>query len=265
MSNTKTGEEMESAQEVQTHTHGNIFVISLNRPKARNAVNLAMAQGLERAISELDERPELRVGILTGAGPYFCAGMDLKAFANGERPWLPESGFGGLVERLPRKPLIAAVEGGALAGGLELALACDMIVASRTSAFGLPEVKRGLVAAAGGLLRLQYRIPRSLASELILTGRNMSGAEAAAAGLVTRLVDDGTALAGAMELAEEVASNAPLAVAASKAILQQARTWRDEEMFRLQEPTVKRVLESEDAQEGAVAFAQKRAPIWRGR
>lgn len=139
---------------VQTRSEGRILIITLNRPEARNAVNLAVAQGLERAMKELDQRPELRVAVLAGVGAHFCAGMDLNGFASGERPWLPESGFSGLVECRPTKPLIAAVEGGALAGGLGLALACDIIIASESTFFGLSEVGRGLVAAAGGLLRL---------------------------------------------------------------------------------------------------------------
>lgn len=257
--------EADALSVVETRVEGPILIVTINRPEARNAINHAVAQGLEQAMSELDQRPTLRVGILTGAGAHFCAGMDLKAFANGDRPWMPESGFGGLVERRPHKPLLAAIEGGALAGGLELALACDIIVASREAFFGLPEVSRGLVAAAGGLLRLQHRVPRGLAMELALTGRRMNATEAANAGLVTRLVDSRTALPAALQLAEEIARNAPLALMATKTLLWDARTWREDEMFRLQEPLVSRILDSDDAREGAFAFAEKRSPEWQGR
>lgn len=254
-----------SSSPIATVAEGPLWIITISRPEARNAVNLAVAQGLAQAMAELDERPELRVGILTGAGGQFCAGMDLKAFAAGERPWLPGGGFAGFVEQPPRKPLIAAVEGYALAGGLELALACDLLVASRSACFGIPEVRRGLAAAAGGLMRLPMRVPRALAMELALTGRNLTAEEAHAAGLLNRLVEAGGALAAARELALEIAANAPLAVAASKQIVRQSRHWSDEEMFARQQPLVEPVLSSADALEGARAFAEKRAPAWQGR
>ena len=250
---------------VSTRAEGALWIVTLSRPEARNAINLAVAHGLAQAMAELDRRPDLRVGILTGAGGHFCAGMDLKAFAAGERPWLPGGGFAGLVERPPRKPLIGAVEGYALAGGLEIALSCDLLVAARGASFGIPEVRRGLAAAAGGLMRLPARIPRALAMELALTGRMMAAEEAWRAGLLNRLVDDGGALAAARELALEIASNAPLAVAASKQVMWQSRAWSDAEMFARQQPLVEPVTSSADALEGARAFAEKRAPVWQGR
>jgi len=250
---------------VQARADGPLWIVTLSRPQARNAVNLALARALEAAMAELDRRDDLRVGILTGAGGHFCAGMDLKAFAAGERPWLPGGGFAGLVERRPRKPLIGAVEGYALAGGLEIALCCDLLVAARTAVFGIPEVKRGLAAAAGGLMRLPARIPRALAMELALTGRLCPAEEAARAGLLNRLVDEGGALDAACALGREIAANAPLAVAASKQVVWASRTWSDAEMFEHQQALVEPVTASADALEGARAFAEKRAPVWQGR
>ncbi len=244
---------------------GPVLLITINRPKARNAVNLAVAEGIASALSYLDSSPELRVGVIVGAGGNFCSGMDLKAFADGERPWLPGGGFGGIAEASPRKPLIAAVEGYALAGGLEIALACDLIVASRDARFGIPEVRRGLAAAAGGLMRLPGRLPYHIVMELALTGRQMPAEEAMRFGLLNRLVESGEALSTALDLAIEIAGNAPLAVDVSKQIVIQSRTWAAPEMFARQKPLVDPVLGSADAVEGAKAFAEKRPPIWMGR
>lgn len=249
---------------VCTRVDGPLLIITIDRPEARNAVNLAVAQGLAAALAELDRRPELKVGVLTGAGGNFCAGMDLKAFAKGEQPWLAGLGFAGMTEAPPRKPLIAAVEGFALAGGFEITLACDLIVASRSARFGLPEVKRGLVAAAGGLLRLPRRLPYHLAMELALTGRQLTAEEAQVHGLLNRLVEPGQALNAACQLAREVADNAPLAVVASKQLIAQSHAWAPEEMFERQRVLADPVLNSRDALEGARAFGDKRTPVWQG-
>jgi enoyl-CoA hydratase len=250
---------------ITTRADGPLWIVTLHRPEARNAVNSAVARGLAEALRTLDERDDLRVGILTGGGGHFSAGMDLKAFARGESPFLPGSGFAGFTARPPRKPMIAAVEGYALAGGFEMVLACDLVVASREARFGLPEVRRGLAATAGGLMRLPARVPRSLAMELALTGRMVDADEARAAGLLNRVVEPGDAVAEACRLGHEIAVNAPLALAATKAVLWQSRAWGDDEMFERQAPLVDAIGRSEDALEGARAFAEKRPPIWRGR
>jgi enoyl-CoA hydratase len=213
----------------------------------------------------LDGDDALRAGVLTGAGGTFCAGMDLKAFVAGERPFHADRGFAGIVRRPPVKPLVAAVEGWALAGGFEVALACDLIVASREARFGIPEVKRGLVAGAGGLLRLPSRIPYHLAMELALTGEPIDAARAHAAGLVSRLTEPGGALAGACELARAIAANGPLALRATKRILTESPGWPAAELWERQGEISGPVFTSEDAREGAVAFAEKRDPVWKGR
>jgi enoyl-CoA hydratase len=250
---------------VRLEEHGSVLVIILDRPEAKNAVNLAMATELAAGLDELDSRDDLTVGILTGAGSSFCAGMDLKSFLAGERPSLPGRGFAGLVEKPPSTPLIAAVEGYALAGGFEIALACDLIVASSDAVFGLPEVKRSLVAAGGGLIRLPSRVPYHLAMEWALTGRRVSADEARSAHLVSRIAPPGGALAQALELAAEIAENGPLAVRATKEVLRSARDWPSAEAFDRQRRITEPVRASADAREGATAFKEKRAPVWRGR
>jgi enoyl-CoA hydratase len=250
--------------DVLVEERGRILLVTLNRPASRNAVTLAMAERIAAAMDTLDARSDLGVGVLTGSGGTFCAGMDLKAFARGERPVLAGRGFAGLVERPPAKPLIAAVEGHALGGGFELVLACDLVVASRSATFGLPEVKRGLTAAAGGLLRLQHRIPYHLAMELVLTGRFFSAPDAATVHLVNRLTDPGLALDEALTLADEVAANAPLALAASKRVLTESPDWPLAEKFTRQHAHVNPIRESADAKEGALAFVEKRPPRWSG-
>lgn len=250
--------------ELTVEEHGRVLVLTMNRPAARNAMTLAMATDIAAALSMLDERTDLSVGVITGAGGTFCAGMDLKRFAAGERPVVPGRGFAGLVQRPPNKPLIAAVEGYALAGGFEIALACDLIVASREATFGLPEVKRGLTAAAGGLLRLQRRVPYHLAMELVLTGRMLPAPDAAAVYLVNRLTEPGATRTEALTLAGEIAANAPLALTASKRVLAESADWPLAEQFARQEAYVDPVRRSADAREGAVAFAEKRAPRWSG-
>lgn len=250
--------------ELLVETRGPVLIMQLNRPQARNAATLEMAEAMASALDALDSRPDLRVGIITGAGGSFCAGMDLKGFLQGKRPSLPGRGFCGLTMRPPAKPLIAAVEGYALAGGFEVALACDLIVAARDAQFGLPEVKRGLAASAGGLLRLPKRLPYHVALECILTG-DMFGAERfAQLGLVNRLTEPGGALDAALALAQTIAANGPLAVAASKQVASQSGEWPLAEMFERQSAITAPVFSSQDAREGAAAFAEKRAPVWKG-
>jgi len=251
--------------EVLTERRDRVFLITINRPEQRNAVNAAVAAGIARALDELDADAGLSVGVLFGAGKGFCAGMDLKAFVAGERPWVEGRGFAGITQRSADKPLIAAVEGFALAGGLEVALACDMIVAARGARLGIPEVKRSLVAAGGGLLRLPRAVPRNVAMELALTGDPIEAERAHELGLVNRLAKPGEALAAALELAGTIAANGPLALAATKRILAESADWPDSEFFERQAPIRDPVFDSEDAREGATAFAERRAPVWKGR
>lgn len=253
------------ADEVLTERRDGVLLITLNRPDARNAVNLAVAEGIAAALDELDGSDELSVGVLTGAGKGFCAGMDLKAFVSGQRPWVADRGFAGIVRRSSAKPLIAAIEGFAVAGGLEIALACDLIVAARGAKLGVPEVKRSLVAAGGALLRLPRRIPYHAAMELALTGDPIVAERAAELGLVNRLAEPGEAVQAALGLAAEIAVNAPLALIASKQIVQEQYDWSAKEMWEAQSAISDPVFVSEDAREGATAFAEKRPPVWRGR
>src|ERR1700760_250984 len=249
--------------EVLVEQRDRILIITINRPKAKNAVNAAVSRGLADAMDRLDSDSGLSVGILTGAGGSFSAGMDLKAFARGEVPIVEGRGM-GFTERPPAKPLIAAVEGYALAGGTELALATDLIVASKDSAFGIPEVKRGLVAGGGGLLRLPQRIPSAIAMELALTGENLSAERAHALGMVNVLAEPGGALDAAIELAERIAANGPLAVAATKQIIVESRGWSPDERFAAQNKLLTPVFTSNDAKEGAIAFAEKSPARWTG-
>jgi enoyl-CoA hydratase len=250
---------------VLTERRGRALVVTLNRPDQRNAVHGAVAEGVAAALERLDAEDDLAVGVLTGAGKGFCAGMDLKAFVAGERPWVGDRGFAGITHRSADPPLIAAVEGFAVAGGLEVALACDLIVAARGAKLGIPEVKRGLVASGGGLLRLPGRIPWHAAMEMALTGDPITAERAYELGLVNRLAEPGGALDTALELAEAVAVNGPLAVRASKQILTRSGDWNQEEMWERQGELAEPVLASEDAREGATAFAERRAAEWRGR
>jgi enoyl-CoA hydratase len=250
---------------VLVERRGAVQVVTINRPQARNALDAAVARDVAAAVDELDASDDLRAGVLTGAGGFFSAGMDLKAFLRGETPAIEGRGLCGITRTPPRKPLIAAVEGGALAGGFELVLACDLVVAGRGARFGVPEVKRSLVAAGGAALLLPQRIPRAVALELLLTGEPMDAERAAAVGLVNRVVDDGTALDAAVELAEVIGANGPLAVAATKQIVQSAPAWSPEVMWDRQDEVVRPVFASEDAREGSTAFAERRPPVWRGR
>lgn len=242
-----------------------VLTITLNRPRVRNAVNRRVAEQVARAIDDLEQDDGLAVAVVTGAGPAFCSGMDLTGFLRGERPVLPGRGFAGLTERPPTKPLIAAVEGYALAGGCELVLACDLVVAGRSATFGLPEVKRGLIAAAGGLLRLPERVPYQIALEMALTGDPLTADRAHAFGLVNVLTEDGAALKAAQELARRIAANAPLAVRASKRVMREHHRWAADRVWAELEAIAGPVRTSIDAREGATAFAEKRRPRWTGR
>lgn len=253
------------SDEVLVDVADGIMTVTLNRPKAKNAANKALAEGVAAAMDELDSNDDIKVAILTGAGGTFCAGMDLKAFVSGETPQIPGRGFAGLTEASPRKPLIAAVEGYALAGGLELAISCDLIVTADNAKFGIPETKRGLAAAAGGLMKLPRQIPPRIAMELALTGEFIDAQRAAELGLVNHVVEAGKALDAAKELATKIVANGPLAVAVSKQVILESADWNAEEMWKKQGELVMPVFGSEDAIEGATAFAEKRAPNWKGK
>jgi enoyl-CoA hydratase/carnithine racemase len=254
------------AASVLVTTADGVAVVTINRPHRRNAIDAPTAALLASAFDALDSSDDLRVGVLTGADGFFSAGMDLRAYAEtGERPVHERRGGFGLVGLPPRKPLVAAVEGPALGGGFEIALACDLIVAGEGAVFGLPEVRRGLVASGGGMLRLPERIPRNLATEAILTGRSLTAARCAELGLLNAVVPDGDALRVACELAAEIAANAPLAVQASKSVMNAAPDWPTDERFTRQEELIAGVRASHDAREGARAFAEKRPPRWQGR
>ena len=252
------------SETVTTEQHGRTFVITIDRPEVRNAIDLATAMALAAALDELDARDDVFVGVITGAGGTFCAGMDLKAFLAGQRPSVDGRGFAGIVRRPPAKPLIAAVEGYALGGGFEIVLAADLIVAADNAVFGLPEVARGLVASGGGLLRLQHRVPLSLALEWTLCGTRVPAALAHEVHLVNRLTRPGEALAAALELAGEIAANGPLATKASKQIVHGSTGRPLSETFAWQQPLAEVVRSSADAREGAEAFVERRTPNWTG-
>jgi enoyl-CoA hydratase len=253
------------APAVLTERRGSVLIITLNRPQVRNAVNTALAEGVAEALETLDADDTLTAGIVTGAGGFFCAGMDLGAFAKGESPWVEGRGFGGITQRAAAKPLIAAIEGFAVAGGLEIALSCDLIVAAKGAKLGIPEAKRSLVAAGGGLLRLPKRMPYHVVMELALTGDPLPAERFHEFGVVNRLADPGTALDVALELAAALAQNGPLALIASKKIIEQQFDWSAEEMWARQGEIAGPVMTSEDAREGATAFKEKRAPVWKAR
>jgi enoyl-CoA hydratase len=250
---------------VLTDRQDGVLTIRINRPAQRNAVNRDVAVAVAAALDLLDSDPSLSVGVLTGSGGTFSAGMDLKAFANGQTPILRGRGFGGLTQAEIGKPLIAAVEGWALGGGFEMALACDLIVAAQDAKFGLPEVKRGLIAGEGGVIRLPRRIPYHVAMKVLLTGEPLSAADAKQYGLVSELTESGAALASAQQLAKRIAGNAPLALARVKEVLRETQGLNDSEAFTRQAANASSLLNTEDAHEGALAFAEKRAPVWRGR
>lgn len=244
---------------------GPLQVITINRPEVRNALDAAVARGIAEAVDELDSSDELRVGVLTGAGGVFSAGMDLKAFLRGETPAIDGRGLCGISMTPPEKPLIGAVEGWAVAAGFELLLACDLIVSARTARFAVPEVKRSLVAGGGAAFLLPRRVPRALAMELLLTGDPISAARAAEFGLVNQVVDEGGALARAIEVAQRIATNGPLAVVATKKVARLGPDWAEPSGWDEQRGIIDPVFASEDAREGALAFAEKREPVWRSR
>lgn len=249
--------------DLSVETLDGIMTISMNRPESRNAMNKSMAEGIAEALDRLDADPALRLAILTGNGGTFCSGMDLKGFLRGESPVVEGRGFGGLVMKPPVKPIIAAVDGYALAGGLELMIACDLVVASVDAKFGIPEAKRGLAAGAGGLMRLPDQIPTRVAMELALTGNFIDAARALSFGLINR-IEQGPALNGAMALAQEIVANGPVAVRVSKQIIQESRGWPLDERWDRQNTLLPQVFTSPDAREGASAFAEKRKPVWSG-
>jgi enoyl-CoA hydratase len=250
---------------VAVEARDGVLVITIDRPQARNAIDRAVAEGIAAALDRLDADDALGVGVITGAGGYFSAGMDLKAFAAGEPSHAGGRGFAGIVQRPPDTPLIAAIEGFAVAGGFEVALACDLIVAARGAKLGIPEVKRSLVASGGALLRLPRRIPYHVAMELALTGDPISAERGHELGLVNRLAEPGGAVDAALELAAAIAPNGPLALAATKRILVEAQGWPEGTEWARQQAIAGPVFASEDAREGAVAFAEKRPPVWRRR
>lgn len=253
-----------SSPSVLVDREGAVLIITINRPAVRNAINRETSQAIAHAMDQLDADPTLAIGILTGSGEHFCSGMDLKAFLQGERVELEGRGLAGLVEQAPSKPLIAAVEGYALAGGCEIALACDLIVAAENAQFGIPEVRRGLIAGSGGLMRLPQRIPRQIALEYALTGKSMSATEARQWGLVNRLTLAGGALAGARALAAEISANGPMAVRMTKRIMAESPTWPADQQWVRQREILEQVIASDDAREGSLAFSEKRAPRWTG-
>ena len=250
---------------VLTEVSDGVMTITINRPNAKNAVNKDVAEGIAAALDALDADDNTHVVILTGAGGTFCSGMDLKAFVTGETPYVAGRGFAGMVEKSTDNPMIAAVEGYALAGGCELAITCDLIVAADNSMFGIPEVKRGLAAEAGGLVRLPRQIPSRVAMEMALTGDFMSAERAMSVGLINQIAPAGEALAQAKALAAKIAENGPLAVKRSKQVIKESIDWSQDEMFANQQEITSAVFSSEDAIEGATAFAEKRKPNWKGR
>jgi enoyl-CoA hydratase len=255
---------MSDSKAVLTERRDNVLLITIDRPEVRNAVNAAVAGGISHALDELDREDSLSVGVLTGAGGFFCAGMDLGAFVRGESPYFGDRGFAGIAQRASRKPLIAAIEGFAVAGGMEVALACDLIVAARGAKLGIPEAKRSLVAAGGALLRLPLRMPYHVVMELALTGDPFPAERFHELGVVNRLADPGAAVDVALELAGALAKNGPLALIASKRILQEQFDWSTAEMWERQGEISGPVFASEDAKEGAAAFKEKRPAVWKG-
>jgi enoyl-CoA hydratase len=246
---------------------GHYAIITINRPQARNAVNGAVANGIEAGIDRLEEDDDLWVGIVTGVPPVFCAGADLKEINSGNAGALQtkRGGFGGIVQRQREKPIIAAVDGPALAGGTEITLACDLVVASRSATFGVPEVKRSLVAAAGGLFRLGRKIPLNVAMECALTGDPITAERAHGFGLVNDLCDDGEALERAMALADRVCANAPIAVRESRKVVLEATNAPDDVGWRMSMEGMAKAMQSADFSEGLTAFIEKRPPNWTGK
>lgn len=248
------------ADEILTERRDRVLLITLNRPQARNAINTALARALTAAIEELDDDDGLTAGVLTGAGGGFCAGMDLKAFATEG----PPKGFDEFLRKGAKKPLIAAIEGFAVAGGLEIALTCDLLVAAKGVKLGIPEVGVGLFAAGGALMRLPRLVPYGVAMEMALTGDPITAEKALEYGLVTRVAEPGKAVDEAIALATRIAKNAPLSVAASKQLIVDSFGRTEEEFWKHQIPEMRKVFASNDAKEGPRSFAEKRAPKWSG-
>jgi len=253
------------SEPILAEARGHVLLVTINRPEARNSFDGATAAAMEAAMDRFEGDSELRVGIITGAGKAFSAGQDLKAAAKGDMGATRRRGGFGIMAQPPDKPLIAAVEGHAVAGGLELCLSCDLIVAARDARMGIPEARHNLVAVGGGLFRLPRRIPYHLVMELALTAETWTAERMHELGLVNRLAEPGKALEVAFELAERVLANGPLAVAASKQIVQRSSEWTEEQAWREQMKIAGPVMQSEDTREGLTAFAQKRAPVWKAR
>lgn len=250
---------------VRTEERDGILVITIDRPEVRNAIDAATAAAIGGALEWFDTEDRLSIAIITGAGGGFSSGMDLGAFGRGSKPSYADRGFAGMTRRSATKPLIAAVEGFAVAGGFEMAIACDLIVAGRTARFALPEVRRGLVAAAGALLRLPRRMPYHLVMELALTGDSIDAERLYSFGVVNRVVEPGAALDAAIELARHIMAGGPLAIAATKRILVEQQDWTLENMWDQQDIIYRAAVDTEDAREGAAAFKERRAPVWKGR
>lgn len=251
---------------IEYETRGNVAIITIDRPEARNAVNGEVAEGIEAAIDRMEADDSIWIGILTHTGPVFCAGADLKAINSGEAARLNTrgGGFGGIVSKQRTKPIIAACNGPAYAGGCEIVLACDLLVASTEAKFGVPEVKRNLVAAAGALFRLPEALPKNVAMELLLTGDPIDADRAYSLGFVNRLAEPGAAVEVALDLAAQISENAPLAVRKSREVALQ-RFSGDDEAFAASEKAIAEVMASEDTKEGLAAFIEKRKPNWQGR
>lgn len=255
---------MDNETQLSVERHGATLVISIDRPHLKNAMGMQASEEMSAALDLLDQDPGLTIGVITGNGGNFCTGADLKAAARGERPFTASRGGFGVVQKPPLKPLIAAVEGYAIGGGLEICLACDLVVASRDAKFGLPEVRSGVMAIGGGLFRLPKRVPRAFAMEVILGGQFYDASTFHRHGLVNRITEPGQALQEAKQWATALLDNAPLAMLCSKEIVDLSAHLPDEEAWRRQEPIARRVLESSDRAEGLAAFAEKRRPRWSG-
>lgn len=253
-----------SKSAILTREDNGVLIITMNRPEVSNAVDGDLAAGMDAALTELDSNPDLHVGVITGAGKGFCAGMDLKAFLKGSKPFTEDRGFAGITRKPAEKPLIAAVEGFAVAGGMEIALSCDLIIASEGTKFGVPEVKRALVAAAGGLMRLPKRIPYHVAMHMAITGEYIDAQRAYNIGLLVEVCEQGKALQNALALAHLITKNGPFAVKCSKAIIRDTQDLTEAEGWEMQDRLGFPALETEDAKEGAAAFAERREPVWKG-
>ena len=251
---------------VQFERNGHVGIITIDRPEVRNAINGAVSRGIEAAIDEIEADPSVWVGILAGTGSVFSAGADLKAAVEGRAAGISTArgGFGGIAARRRAKPIIAAVDGAALAGGFEIVLACDMVVASTAARFGIPEVKRGLIAGAGGLFRLARHLPPNIAMELALTGDPIDAVTAARWGIVNILTGPGGALAGARELAERIIANAPMSVRFSRRTILETRLLDDETAFKASAESLAENCQTADYAEGPRAFLEKRPPVWQG-